>query len=208
VKCSNCGNENLESSQYCEYCGKRLHIETLRCPQCDAVIGDAKFCPNCGTEFRPAGECKVGEKPRCPNCGSDKFDKFHGFCEQCGFWADSAEPSGNQRSSNLTGAQVDYLTKKKAAHTAGSVVGGVASAAGIGFGIFKLLTGLIVIVLGIAALVGLPCMGLFIGIPLIIGGIFLSVIGGTAIAAGVAAGGAAAYSAKKSGDISDKLKGV
>ncbi len=132
-----------------------------KCPHCDAAIGDATFCPNCGREIN----------------------------------------------SGLTEAQVEYLNKKKVAHTTGTVVGGVAGAAGVGFGIFKLLTGLIAIVLGIAAL-SLPCMGLFIGIPLIIVGIFFLVIGGTATMAGMAAGSAAAYSAKKSADINDKLKGV
>lgn len=92
-------------------------------------------------------------------------------------------------------------------HTAGTVVGGVASAAGVGFGIFKLLAGLIAVVLGIAAL-SLPCMGLFIGIPMIVAGIFFLIIGATATMAGMAAGGAAVYSAKKGADINDKLKGL
>ncbi|MDG7000225.1 MAG: zinc ribbon domain-containing protein [Nitrososphaerota archaeon] len=161
VKCPNCGNENKESSRYCEDCGKKLSVEVPKCPHCDAAIGDARFCPSCGREIN----------------------------------------------SGLREVQVDYLKKKKVTHTAGTVVGGVASAAGVGFGIFKLLAGLIAVVLGIAAL-SLPCMGLFIGIPMIVAGIFFLIIGATATMAGMAAGGAAVYSAKKGADINDKLKGL
>ena len=47
-----------------------------RCPACDAEVGQAKFCPECGTSL--AKPC-----PACPSCGH-RPEGTPKFCPECG----------------------------------------------------------------------------------------------------------------------------
>lgn len=58
--CSNCGNEMIEGSKFCDVCGQRVvtpgkkeqTVTVLRCPSCGASINSFKGkCESCGSEF-------------------------------------------------------------------------------------------------------------------------------------------------------------
>ena len=58
-KCSSCGTDLKEGTKFCGGCGNK--VETIpvpepaatmkKCPNCDAEVGDAKFCNACGTSL-------------------------------------------------------------------------------------------------------------------------------------------------------------
>jgi ribosomal protein L32 len=51
----------------------------LKCAACGAAVGDARFCPQCGTKVeRPAPSATAF----CPNCGKEL--KGAKFCPECG----------------------------------------------------------------------------------------------------------------------------
>ena len=63
VKCTNCGSEIREGSVFCENCGTPVSAtentvvssadepSIKKCENCGEVVGDAAFCPNCGTKI-------------------------------------------------------------------------------------------------------------------------------------------------------------
>lgn len=91
AECRSCGNNNPEGSDFCNKCGKKLHVapQPLRptrriCPSCGASNPDyASFCLNCVkdlSEPKPTGPSRncawcgavVGSTDRvCGRCGKD-----------------------------------------------------------------------------------------------------------------------------------------
>jgi len=65
-KCKNCGEALAKGTKFCGSCGEKVEEETATpepveevvventkklCPNCQAEIGDAKFCNSCGTSI-------------------------------------------------------------------------------------------------------------------------------------------------------------
>ena len=51
VRCPSCGSQVTANSNYCSFCGAKLHQPVLLkiCPKCSTKIpAAAKFCPECG----------------------------------------------------------------------------------------------------------------------------------------------------------------
>lgn len=62
--CGNCGAILPEGTKFCGSCGSKIEVpvaeavveavaaeEGKKCPNCGAVVGDAKFCNSCGTSI-------------------------------------------------------------------------------------------------------------------------------------------------------------
>ncbi len=49
---------------------------SMRCSDCDAEMGEAKFCPECGAPLKPAPAA-------CPSCGHRPEVSIN-FCPECG----------------------------------------------------------------------------------------------------------------------------
>lgn len=98
VKCSKCGIENKETSEFCHNCGNKLTEsldvkDTIRCSGCGAELNaNATFCPKCGKKVENASVCKScgAEIPDgvafCPNCGTkvESNQKNQNACTNCG----------------------------------------------------------------------------------------------------------------------------
>lgn len=64
IKCGSCGSIVAEGTKFCGSCGGKIEEPVAeepvveeseesakKCPNCDAVVGDAKFCNSCGTSL-------------------------------------------------------------------------------------------------------------------------------------------------------------
>lgn len=55
--CANCGAELAEGTKFCGSCGAKVEEQaptpavSKTCPNCNAEVGDAKFCNSCGTSL-------------------------------------------------------------------------------------------------------------------------------------------------------------
>lgn len=94
MKCSNCGSEIKDSTEFCPNCGNKVKSdEKIKCSNCGNELNkDATFCPNCGNEVKNTVKCEkcgneVSESMEfCPSCGSNLKEKESGskYCPKCG----------------------------------------------------------------------------------------------------------------------------
>lgn len=97
VKCSKCGVENKETSEFCHNCGNKLTGSsdvkgTIKCSGCGAELNaNATFCPKCGKKVDGANLCRScgseipGDVAFCPSCGTKvAFNQNHKACTNCG----------------------------------------------------------------------------------------------------------------------------
>jgi len=58
--------------------------ETIKCPNCGAVVRKSRFCSNCGAKLEPKPEVEVKKTAKiCSNCGA-KNDPDAKYCSNCG----------------------------------------------------------------------------------------------------------------------------
>lgn len=74
-KCPSCGNTVPSNAKFCPECGYNFkQSETIKCPNCGKEIpANSKFCPECG---KPLSQ-------KCKKCGSD-IPTGAKFCPNCG----------------------------------------------------------------------------------------------------------------------------
>ena len=106
-------------------------IKTI-CPACGAeVVGEHRFCPQCGVNLKEAAEeKKAASQPkvrRCPSCGS-VIEQNARFCPDCGVTL--ASVTGTARAAQKPSPSAGSTPKKSASTaTASSVFSSSASAA-------------------------------------------------------------------------------
>lgn len=83
VKCSKCGIENKDSSEFCHNCGSKLDDSPSdnenKCSECGSILNEgATFCPKCGNKLE-----NEDTKTLCQSCGREIPNNV-AFCPDCG----------------------------------------------------------------------------------------------------------------------------
>lgn len=73
LRCSGCGGNLQAQASRCEYCQAEITLDERRldsvCPGCFArAASQARYCMECGVEFRPQALAALPEGTRCPRC--------------------------------------------------------------------------------------------------------------------------------------------
>ena len=108
VKCSNCGVNVPETSEFCPNCGNDLSndvkevSDALKCSNCGAQVKDGNsFCSSCGTKI----EIEESISLKCENCGSALPENTL-FCSTCGAKVTAVKKSNKKICPNC-GVEVD-----------------------------------------------------------------------------------------------------